>query len=70
MMYEDPPIQPDKGKYLGSCNRTACQKPGANWYNFVTRAHYCQPCAKMINYAPLPGGRYLCAEGENAGKDI
>jgi hypothetical protein len=31
------------------CNRTACQKPGAVWWNTSTRAYYCTDCAKAIN---------------------
>lgn len=31
------------------CNRTACQKPGAAWWNTSTRAYYCADCAKAIN---------------------
>jgi hypothetical protein len=38
-----------KGEYLGLCNRQACLRPGANWYNKITRAHYCSACARMIN---------------------
>ena len=45
------PIQPDKGKQHGACNRTACQKHGAAWYNISTDAWYCQPCAEAINQA-------------------
>lgn len=49
-----PMLQPDKGLRNGSCNRTACQAPGATWYNLSTRAWYCGECAGMINWA---GGR-------------
>jgi hypothetical protein len=38
-----------KGEYLGLCNRQACLRPGANWYNKITRAHYCSGCAELIN---------------------
>lgn len=38
-----------KGKYGGNCNRTACQKPGAVWYNHSTREHYCSSCASTLN---------------------
>ncbi len=31
------------------CNRTACQKPGATWWNPSTLAYYCQSCAIKIN---------------------
>jgi len=68
MDYEDPPLKADKGKYLGSCNRRACQKPGANWFNRTMNAHYCEPCAKLINYEPLPSGEYLCVKVEPGSK--
>lgn len=60
--YQSPPIKPDKGLYNGSCNREACQKPGAVWYNSVTRAHYCAPCAREINRWNPEGynGKPLC----------
>lgn len=38
-----------KGKFQGNCNRTACQAPGATWYNHSTRLYYCEICAGMIN---------------------
>lgn len=38
-----------KGKHGGSCNRSACQAPGAMFYNKSTRAYYCYACAKAIN---------------------
>lgn len=43
-------LKPDKGHHNGSCNRAACQKPGANWFNHSTRAYYCESCAEKINY--------------------
>lgn len=42
--------KPDKGKYGGSCNVTACQDPFAfclHRHNFG--AHYCLSCALKIN---------------------
>ena len=41
----------DKGVHGGSCNRTACQKPTAFYYNHSTRFYYCEDCANLINYA-------------------
>ena len=38
-----------KGVYERNCNRTACQKPGAVWYNHSTREHYCPSCASTLN---------------------
>jgi len=51
-----PPLNPKpdaaiKGIQGGNCNRTACQLPGANWYNRATHAYYCPACAKLINDA-------------------
>lgn len=48
----------DKGKKGGSCNRRACQRPGAAFYNQSTRAWYCPPCAHKINDAN-PGLCYV-----------
>lgn len=38
-----------KGTYLGNCNRTACQAPGAVWWNFGSRSWYCRDCAILLN---------------------
>lgn len=43
----------DKGLKNGSCNRSACQQPGATWYNSGSRAYYCTKCAGMINDAHM-----------------
>lgn len=51
---------PDKGERLGSCNRQACQAPGAYWYNRTMRKWYCTSCARLLNQNPLPGGEVLC----------
>lgn len=45
------PTNETKGKRFGNCNRTACKKPHAIFYNISTRAYYCGPCAKLINKA-------------------
>jgi len=37
-----------KGISGGNCNRTACQKPNAIWYNEGTYAYYCRNCAIEI----------------------
>lgn len=39
----------DKGEYDGSCNRSACLKPHARYYNHSTQKYYCATCAHMIN---------------------
>ena len=44
------PDNADKGLLNGSCNREACQKPGATYYNIWTHAHYCKACASKINW--------------------
>jgi hypothetical protein len=38
-----------KGKKDGNCNVTACQQPGATWWNVGSKAYYCEGCATMIN---------------------
>lgn len=37
-----------KGAEGGNCNRTACQQPGAVWYNESTHFYYCRNCAITI----------------------
>ena len=51
--------KPDKGEKGGSCNRTACQQPNADYYNKATQKYYCYTCAEAINYE---GGRALAME--------
>lgn len=53
-----------KGAFDGLCNRKACQRPGARWFNEVTQAHYCEDCATQINhYSRIDCGRNICTEG-------
>lgn len=47
----DKPVGQGKGKKGENCNRTACQAPGAYWYNHSTQAYYCRTCADLINRA-------------------
>lgn len=47
--------KPDKGQKGGSCNRRACQAPGAMWFNHYTDKYYCQDCARLINRANPEG---------------
>jgi len=42
---DDMPAPADKGKQGRNCNVTACQRPGAWFYNNGTRAYYCLHCA-------------------------
>lgn len=65
------PMPKDKGKYVGSCNRSACLRPGANWYNHGSYAYYCARCAHELNEDPFNKreamqlfGHDLCTEGE------
>lgn len=54
-------LKPDKGKMNGSCNRTACQRPGATWFNTSTRAYYCEPCARDITtFTKRADGFHIC----------
>lgn len=43
----------DKGQENGSCNRAACQRPGAIWYNHGSHAWYCQNCRSDIEFDPF-----------------
>lgn len=54
MTYRVKKDKPDKGLKGGSCNVTACQRPGAHYFNKSTRKYYCAECAEEINW---PGGR-------------
>lgn len=47
---EAPKMPHDKGLYQGSCNRSACLRPGATWYNRSTRLYYCRGCAEDLNF--------------------
>lgn len=38
-----------KGVFGKNCNRQACQKPGATWWNIGTHKYYCASCAHLIN---------------------
>jgi hypothetical protein len=49
--HTEPEKKADKGKKAGSCNRTACQRPGAVWWNRGSYAFYCGDCAHMLNRA-------------------
>ncbi|UCV26761.1 hypothetical protein [Ferribacterium limneticum] len=63
----------DKGEFGGSCNRSACLAPGANWYNHSTRKYYCRACAEWLNTDKFNKqdaldlwGHDLCTEGKHA----
>lgn len=49
------PLAPDKGKYGGSCNRTACQEPNSAFcvHRLNHGDHYCIRCARLINEANM-----------------
>lgn len=55
-----------KGVKDGNCNRTACQRPGASWYNRVTQAWYCPHCARLINSHCGKDEEPLCAKPDSA----
>lgn len=48
---DEPELKADKGQFNGSCNRKACQAPGATWFNDSTYRYYCASCAHSINEA-------------------
>ncbi len=52
-VYKTPPSvpgnKPDKGLEGGSCNRTACQRPGAFWWNHGSHSWYCADCAHELS---------------------
>jgi hypothetical protein len=68
--------KPDKGFFGGSCNREACQAPGADYYNRSTRRYYCRACAHSINRANadmtpevcVPAGGEITWDGQNFGE--
>ncbi|KZL02186.1 hypothetical protein PsAD5_00135 [Pseudovibrio sp. Ad5] len=45
--------KPDKGKEGGSCNRTHCQAPKADWFNHGSFAWYCGDCRNTIENDPV-----------------
>lgn len=53
------PHKKDKGLKGGSCNREACQEPGAWWHNEGNDKYYCRDCAHLINR-----GATLCTNEE------
>lgn len=40
-----------RGRYMGRCNRVACDQPNPIWFNHLTKRYYCRACALMINRA-------------------
>lgn len=46
----DQPLKADKGQRGGSCNRQACQDPGANFFNRGSGYWYCESCAVELNH--------------------
>lgn len=67
--------KPDKGELDGSCNRTACQKPGAKWFNHSTRKYYCGDCADLINKANFSDamrlyGHDLCTKAKESSNNV
>jgi hypothetical protein len=53
MCHCSPGELPNKGRYGGRCNFTACADPTvpAKWYNRGSYAFYCEECAVMLNRA-------------------
>jgi len=72
------PAELPKGTFGGRCNRTACQRPGATWFNrgmaaswhpsahkALADAYYCPGCAKQINRYNVPGETAMCVGPED-----
>ncbi|KQQ32070.1 hypothetical protein ASF58_11055 [Methylobacterium sp. Leaf125] len=57
--HEPPVIKADKGLLGGSCNRTACQAPGATWAEDANGPYYCRSCAWQISRWMRGGGRLV-----------
>lgn len=61
-------MENQKGEYKGLCNRSACLKPGALYFNHSTRKYYCSQCAILINEANPESfkmyGRALCVKDD------
>lgn len=54
---------PAKGQvYGGECNRTACTRRGATWWNMGTFGFYCSEDAYHINRAGSLNKTPLCVE--------
>lgn len=53
----------DKGHPGGSCNREACQRPFAFWFNHGTQKYYCRDCAHAINRANPEGCAWTGGDG-------
>lgn len=51
----------NKGHLNGCCNRSACLKPGAAFWNTSTEAYYCADCARDItDFAKRVDGFHIC----------
>jgi hypothetical protein len=61
------PNLPGKGEKGQRCNRSACQLPGAYWYNHSTMKHYCGTCADLIN---ADGGKFRDSFLESLGHPL
>lgn len=60
-----------KGVKDGNCNVTACQRPGATWWNTSMRAYYCRTCAHDINYwCRKDGNELICHESREVAEGI
>lgn len=61
-----------KGLYGCECNRVACERSGATFFNPCTRAFYCATCARLINRWPenhRADGSPLCQYVEPADRE-
>ncbi len=55
------------GIFKGLCNRTACRRPNAEYYNHSTHKYYCNHCAGKLNRRNPEAldlyGHALCTHG-------
>jgi hypothetical protein len=58
--YQSHDIEFKGSVFNGECNRAACSRRGAKFYNVGTYSYYCVPCGRAINDASR--SKPLCVE--------
>lgn len=56
-------LRKPKGEYNGECNRTACLRSPATWFNKYTKKFYCKHCGHRINF---DNNEEICADRQFA----